>query len=207
VVAIVGRIGRPVLDQCLRERLGDLGRRLDGRAEVEEAAAERDRTEREPGPAERKAGDDVGEPVDAEHDAAAGDTDGDRRCAGSEQGARTRRASPCEHERYAGVERSGGRRVPARKGRPEMLRNRVEGGADTVEEVLDRVDEHHFADDDRHEERHDPPVARAQHLVCADHDDHRDHHRRARHVRHELQPLRRPVRGVVCAPLAHAPVE
>ena len=59
--------------------LGDPDGPLDRRTEGEEAAAEGDRADREPGPAEGEAGDDVREPVDAEHHAAAGDADGDRR--------------------------------------------------------------------------------------------------------------------------------
>ena len=68
--------------------LGDAGGLLHGSSEVEEAATERDRADREPGPSEGEAGDHVRQPVHAEHHPAASDPDRDRSCAAGEQGPR-----------------------------------------------------------------------------------------------------------------------
>ena len=76
----------------------------------EEPAAEGDRAEREPGPAEREPGDHVGEPVDAEHHAAAGDADRDRDRA-------ARRAAPASAASAAGRGRARRRRRARRRWR------------------------------------------------------------------------------------------
>ena len=147
-------------------------RLLDRGSEVEEPAAEGDRADREPGPAERETGDDVGEPVHVEHDAAAGDADGDAAGRRGEQGSHAGRALPREHERNGGVERRGGRGMAARERGAEGGGDGIERGADAVEELLDRVDEHDLADQDRDQERRHPPVRGANHLDDDDDEDH-----------------------------------
>jgi len=145
--------------------------------------------------------------VDAEHDPTAGDAGRDPRRRTSEQRTRAWRAPPRQHERKAGKERCRRGGVTARERRPERLRDRVERRADTVEEVLDGVDEHDLADDHGDEEGEDPAVRRPHGLDDADGDDQRDRGRRGREVRDELEPVGRPVGGVVGSPLADAAVD
>src|SRR5581483_5142738 len=65
-----GRRPLLLLEMALRE--------LDGRAEAQQPAAERERHEREPGPAQSEAAEDVAEPVQAEQDARRRDRARDR---------------------------------------------------------------------------------------------------------------------------------
>ena len=120
---------------------------------MEEAPTEGDRAHREPRPAEGQAGDHIGEPVDTEQHPAAGDADGNGGGTTCEERSRARRAPAGEHEGNRRVERGRSGRVTAWERGAESLRDGVERRAHAVEELLDRVDEHNFADDDGDEER------------------------------------------------------
>ena len=83
---------------------GDAGCGLQRRAEGEETAAERNRADREPRPSESEARNDVREPMDSEHHAAARDCHRDRRRRPRDEGTCARCSTTRQHERHRRIE-------------------------------------------------------------------------------------------------------
>ena len=102
-------------------------RLLDRRAEVEEPAAEHDRAEREPAPAEREAADDVGQPVDAEQHAAA------------RRPRRSRRRRPPDEERADRGRVAGRARAQPRRRTPPRSRSGRSGTTARASRRRDRT--------------------------------------------------------------------
>ena len=73
-------------------------------------------------------------------------------------------AAAAEQQRGRGEERGGPRRVAARKGRPERLRDRVQRRPHAISEVLDRRGQDAVPGHDDEQEGHDPRAPRPQGL-------------------------------------------
>ncbi len=91
--------------------------------------------------------------------------------------------------------------MPARERGAECLRDRVERRAHTVEKILDRVDDHNLARNDRQKEERDPSVWGSDVLDDAHADPECEDDPRPANIRDDLDCVRRPRRCVVLAPL------
>ena len=120
-------------------RVRDLGDGFGSCAEPQNASAEGDSADCEPGPAQGKTGDDIGEPVDVEQDAAGGDRNCDSRRKPGQDSTGRPWSPASKQERGSRIEGRGRRGVPAGERRSEGSGGGVESGPHPGSEVFHGV--------------------------------------------------------------------
>ena len=187
--------------------LGRTHRRLGSGAPPEQPPAEGDAAHGKPGPAECGTGDHIREPVHVEQHAAARDRYGDRDRSGGQERASRVTAAPPDQQRRGGVERCRRRRVPAGKRGPECCRDRVQGGSNSVDEVLHGQRQGGVAGDHDDEIRDDPAAASTHPLHGGKDCCEGDHEPRLTERGHELDAAGREGRRVLVTPVGDAVVD
>ncbi len=114
---------------------------------------------------------------------------------------------PSEDERRCCVERSRGRRVAARKRRPEVGRGGNERRTDAADEVLHPQGDELHPGEHGNEERRGPPVPRTHEVECRDRDGKHDHDLDGAEARDPVESAGRERRPVAERPVGDRPVQ